>query len=653
MRDSDPWCFMTSYNRLNREYCADSHWLQQEVLREEWGFRGLVVSDWMGTYSTALALNSGMDLEMPGPTRWRGEKLLREIEAGQVTTDILDASVGRVIDLAKKTGRFEDPMEKPEVSEENPDRREFITQLSAEGMVLLKNEDNVLPLSPNATVAVIGHHALNPSIGGGGSAKVLAQHVISPLEGLKAQGVQYRHAPGVPVFGALPHAEPQAISPVQLRWFNGSVVGKNPASQQTIAQAEYMIKEAWPSFLDKDYCTSMSFTLRPTTSGHHIFSVITTGKADVFIDGEKVSHRPQEPILLPESFYFYKAKIERRFTFDMKADQDYKVELQSWATDEDVLSRIGGTMFQGASLRFMEHVDIPGAIRDASAAASSSDVAVVFVGTTNELESEGYDRDTMDLTPDQYDLITAVSASNPRTVVVNLSGSPVTVSPFIDTVSSFVQAWFAGQECGHSIARVLTGQVNPSGRLPMSWPRKNEDNPAYANFPCDDNLDLDYEERLKVGYRHYDDETTPEPQFAFGAGLSYTTFELTDSSKVTSSFGNAQKSDISAQVEVEVTNTGDRDGKQVVQLYVSLPPCDGNPRPVKELKAYKKVFVAVGQIEKAAFILDKYAFSYFDTQANKWKVPQGEFLLHLCFDAAKTQQTLRLENPKAQYWSGV
>ncbi|KAH7471853.1 putative beta-glucosidase I [Fusarium oxysporum f. sp. matthiolae] len=651
MRDSDPWCFMTSYNRLNREYCAESHWLLEQVLRQEWGFGGLVVSDWMGTYSTAQALNAGMDLEMPGPTRWRGHKLLKEIEAGNVTTETLDKSVGRVIELARKTGRFEDPVEKPERSVEDPERLEFITSIAADGMVLLKNDGNVLPLPAKASVAVIGHHALHPSIGGGGSAKVLAQHVISPLDGLKAQGVDCRHAPGVPVFGALPHAEPESISPVQLRWFNSSVVGENLAHEQTIALPEYMIKEAWPAYLNPEYCTSMAFSLTPTTSGKHVFSVIITGKADVLVDGEKVFHRPQEPVLLPESFYFYKAKIERRFTFEMAAGREYKIELHSWATDPDVLSKIGGTMFQGASLRFMEYVDIPGAIRDAAEIAASSDVAVVFVGTTNEIESEGYDRDTMDLTSDQYDLINQVATHSPKTVVVNLSGSPVTVSPFIDQIPCFLQAWFAGQECGHAIARVLTGHVNASGRLPMSWPKRNEDNPAYTNFPCDDNLELNYEERLKVGYRFYDDDTAPKPQFHFGQGLSYTTFELAGQPSVSSLFDSPQATEVC--LKCQVVNTGSRDGKQVVQLYVTPPLCDGNPRPVKDLRAYCKVFVSAGKAVEVTLKLDKYAFSYFDATVDKWKMPQGEFLLHLCFSSAEALQTLTVTNPETQYWSGL
>lgn len=652
MRDSDPWCFMTSYNRLNEEYCADSRWLLEDILRKEWGFSGVVVSDWMGTYSTTKALNSGMDLEMPGPTRWRGQKLLHELEQGNVSTETLDKSVGRVIDLARKTGRFDDPTEAPERSVMDPDRLEFITAAAAESMVLLKNEGSLLPLSSTASVAVIGHHAIHPSIGGGGSAKVLAQEIITPLDSIKARGLDCRYAHGVPVFGALPHAESAITSPVLLRWFNGSAIGQGLAHEQTITQAEYMIKEAWPAYLDAEYCTSMSFVLTPTTSGNHTFSAITTGKADILVDGEVVYHRPQEPVLLPESFYFYKAKIEHRFTHSMTAGQEYKVEMHSWATDKDVLSRIGGTMFQGATLRFMEYVDIPTVIKDAGKVAASSDVAIVFVGTTNELESEGYDRDTMDLTFDQYQLITAVAAQNPRTVVVNLSGSPVTVSPFIDKVPSFLQAWFPGQECGHAISRVLFGDVNPSGRLPMSWPRKNEDNPAYGNFPCNQDLTLNYEERLKVGYRFYDDDASQKPQFSFGSGLSYTTFELKGQPCITPSSISSPESIVT--ISAKVKNTGSMNGKQVVQVYVGLPDCDGmNARPVKELKAYRKVSILAGHTEKLTFELDKYAFSYFDPTAAQWCIPEGEFSIHICFTSAETLRLLTVTCVGKQFWTGL
>ncbi|KAH6661792.1 glycoside hydrolase superfamily [Plectosphaerella plurivora] len=671
MRDSDPWCFMTSYNRVNEEYCADSNRLLNEILRKEWGFSGVVVSDWLGTYSTSLAVKSGLDLEMPGPTRWRGEKLLKELQAGSVTIDDINNSAERVLELARKTGRFQNPAELPEKSVHDASRIEFIANLAAEGIVLLKNDGDVLPLQRDKTVAVIGQFATHPSIGGGGSAKVLAQHIISPQQGLEALGVKCLHSAGVPVYAALPHAEPDVVgpfssvgeiktnatTPVLLEWFNAKVVGERAVHTSAIASAEYMIKEAWPSYLDEDYCTRMSFTLTPKTSGNHVFSVITTGSATVFLDGVEVFHRPQEPVLQPESFYFFKAKIERHFSVSMVQGQTYRVELHAWAAAPEVLARVNGVTFQGASLRFKEFVDVPGAISAAARVAASSDSAIVFVGNTNEIESEGYDRESMDLTSDQYDLVSAVAKANPRTIVVNLSGSPVTVSPFIQKVPTFVQGWFAGQECGYSIARVLTGETNPSGRLPMSWPKRNEDNPAFANFPCDDNDILRYEEKLRVGYRYYDERDAPVPQFPFGFGLSYTTFALTGLEAARTRFGRPE--DIRVELSVRLSNTGSRDGKTVVQIYVGY---DGGkldhphqPRPVKELRAYRKVEVAHLGHEDVEFVLDKYAFSFFDTAAGSWKVQPGTYSIHAAFSAADVVQTVKLSLPPCDmpYWKGT
>lgn len=634
-----------------------------------------MVSDWLGTYSTSLAVKSGLDLEMPGPTRWRGQKLLDEIRAGSISIEEIDTCVGRILDLAKKTKRFDFPDEQPETSVHDSARIEFITKLAAEGIVLLKNDD-VLPLSRDNTVAVIGQFATHPSIGGGGSAKVLAQHVISPMDGLQELGVKCVHSSGVPVYAALPHAErdvvePAAVKgadqlvtvepslslPVLLEWFNGNVVGQNRAHAQVIANAEYMIKEAWPSYLDTDYCTRLTFGLTPKTTGDHVFSVITTGTAGVFIDGVEVYHRPQEPVLQPESFYFFKAKIERRFTIPMVQGQTYQIQLHSWAADPDVLARVGGITFQGSSLRFKEYVDIPAAMSHAAGVAASADSAIVFVGNTNEIESEGYDRDTMDLTKDQYDLILAVAAANPKTTVVNLSGSPVTVAPFIDKVPAFVQGWFGGQEVGHSLARVLLGETNPSGRLPLSWPKSNEDNPAFGNFPCDDNDVLRYEEKLMVGYRYYDAPDAPRPQFPFGFGLSYTTFSLSNLEVTGAHFGLPQ--DIRVKLSLKLSNTGPRDGKTVVQIYVGysdvLLDQPHQTRPLKELRAYRKVELSNGTEKSVDFTLDKYAFSFFDTTVGKWKVQEGSYAIHAAFSSAEilASAEIRVPGSASHHWKGT
>ncbi|KAH6869695.1 glycosyl hydrolase family 3 N terminal domain-containing protein [Thelonectria olida] len=663
-RDSDP-----CYNRVNGDYCAESHRLIEEILRKEWRFSGVVVSDWLGTYSTAKAVNSGLDLEMPGPTRWRGLKLLKEIENASVSIEAVDRSVERILALARKTGRFEDPEETPERSALDHDRMKFITNLAAEGAVLLKNDGGLLPLPPGVRVAVIGHHAANPAIGGGGSAKVLAPHIVSPLDALKKSGLECRHAPGVPVHATVPHFEAVAISaidgaesgqgdqkalPILLQWFNGSIIGQNEVYQQRTAVAEYMIKEAWPEFLDRDYCTRMSFALSPSSSGDHIFSVITTGAARVFVNGKEVYYRAQEPVLQPESFYFYKAKIEHKFRLWMATDQTVKVEIHSWAADADVLARVAGTVFQGSSLRFMEYINIPKAIEDAAVVAAEADVAVVFVGNTNEIESEGYDRETMDLTEDQYSLVSAVAARNPKTVVVNFSGSPVTVAPFIDHIPVFLQAWFAGQECGNSVAKVLTGAINPCGKLPMSWPRKNEDNPAYKNFPCDDNDVLHYEEMLRVGYRFYDEQDTPNPQFHFGYGLSYTTFELFSLKMDSAEFG--EPNDTKVILACEAGNTGSKAGKAVVQIYVSYNGASTgphHPRPPKELKSFKKLHLEPGERRGVEFALDKYAFSFFDAQKGQWKLQGGTYTAHASFSSAEMPLSVELNVPTSHYWNAA
>ncbi|EMD94619.1 glycoside hydrolase family 3 protein [Bipolaris maydis ATCC 48331] len=647
MRESDPWCFMTSYNRLNGEYCADSHRLLETILRKEWGFRGAVVSDWMGTYSTATAIKAGLDLEMPGPTKQRGQKLLDAINCGELELGDIDKCVMRVLELAVKTGCFENPKESPEKSVIDEDRLNFITDVAAEGMVLLKNAGNILPVARSSRIAVIGEFATNPSIGGGGSAKVLAQHIVSPLDGFQLRGINCQYSAGVPVSPTLPHIP--TGSSVHLEWFNGSVIGMNRVHEQDISNAEYMIKEAWPTYLDENYCTLMRFSLTPGSTGDHMFSVITTGEARVFLNGTEIFHRPQEQDLMLESFYFYKSKIERRFSTSMIQGQTYEVEVHSWATDPSVLARINGRMFQGSSLRFREYVDIPKAIEEAADTAANVDYALVFVGNTNEIESEGYDRDTMDLSHDQYRLIAAVTARNPKTVVINFSGSPVTVSPFIEQVPAFLQSWFPGQECGHSVAKVVLGEVNPSGRLPLSWPKKNEDNPAYGNFPCDDNDVLVYEEGLKVGYRYYDDATAPEPQFHFGSGLSYTNFTLSHLQIESKTFKAPE--DVKVKITCDLTNTGPRDGKQVVQIYVG--PRRNTSRPIKELKAFTKVFVKAGTKRSVSVDLTKYAFSSYNTAAGKWQLNAGDYCIYASFSAKIHEQVVQIHVPETQFWTGV
>lgn len=644
---------------------ADSEELLNSILRKEWGFQGLVVSDWMGVYSTGQCLKAGVDLEMPGPTKWRGYKLLRALERGEVTEATIDTSARRVLELAAILGRFEDPDEPPEECVSDTKRDIFIRDSSTAGIVLLKNDNDLLPLPKGSTVAVVGYHAVHPALGGGGSARVDAIHAVSPVEGLKAAGYKVEVCQGVPVYGVLPHADAAVVyesatkmkvsRPVKIEWFNGCTIGENLVFEETRITPEYMIKEKWPSYLDQIYCTRMTFDICPSSSGHHLFSVVSTGPATCYINGELVFERKQETDLKPESFYFFKSQLERRFTYCMEAGKFYTLVLESWSTAQDILHNkdLSGRLFQGSSLRFQEFVNEQERINDACKSAQKSDYAVICVGTTSEFESEGFDRTSMDLTSSQYKQIQAVAAANPRTIVINFSGGPVTLSTVVNQVPALIQAWFPGQECGHSLARIINGDVSPSGRLPFSWPRRDNDNPTFDNFPCDDQNIVRYEENLDVGYRYYDRPQSPEPLFPFGFGLSYTKFQVTDL-KIGRTTFSTQK--VSVEIISNVENVGFRDGAVVLQYYVQMPPeagAGGHPRPVKELKEFQKIHLLVRERREVQATLDKYSISYYDAKKDAWVADSGIYNVYLGFSSQDIAGIVSFNLPERVVWDGL
>ncbi|KAH7367707.1 glycoside hydrolase superfamily [Plectosphaerella cucumerina] len=660
----DPWAFMTSYNRVNGEYVADSKRLVTDVLRGEWGFDGLVISDWMGTYSVGPGIDAGVDIELPGPPRWRTvdavTKLVRE---GSLAEGTIDASVARILDLARRLGRFENPEEPPERAVENAERDKLIRDAGAEGITLLRNDSDVLPFAPGSSVAVIGQHSWSVVLGGGGSARVDALHAVSPVQGFRNTGLPIREARGVPVFGAVPHADPSIVfpsgsetssaTPVRIEWFNSATVGENLAHDELVPQAEYMIKEKWPSYLNVDYTSRITFDLVAPSSGEHIFSVISTGRARLYVDDELLYERPQETKLRPESFYFFKRYLEKRVTRRLEKGRRYAIKLESWACDPEILAGppLFGKMFQGSAVRFHEHIDLDARKSEAAEAARASDYAVVCVGTTNEIESEGFDRETLDLTPEQYDLVDAVAAANPRTVVVNFSGAPVSFSRFAK-VPGLVQAWFPGQETGDSLAAVLTGAVNPSGRLPLSWPEKIEDGSSFGNFPAGDDALLHYSEGLDVGYRWHDRESSPAAQYPFGFGLSYTVFDVSSASVVGA--GTLIGAEGKVSVKAEVTNTGSRTGKTVVQFYVSAPAgIPGRTRPVKELQAFAKVELAAGETKEVVVELDKYAVSYYDEGGSQWAAQAGEYSVLVGLSSVDVRQTVPFTVSESFTWRGL
>ena len=462
VKEEQPWTVMCSYNRVNGAFASENHWLLTEVLRDEWGFEGYVMSDWGAVSDRVKGVEAGLDLEMPSSGGYNDRKIVEAVRAGKLDEKYVDLAVERILNIVF---RYTENA-KPETPWDMEADHLLAADIAADCMVLLKNEDSVLPLSRDDEVAFIGEFAAKPRFQGGGSSHINCFKTTSALEA--AEGLKVTYARG----------------------------------------------------------------------------------------------------------------------YSIEADE---------ATDE--------------------------MIAEAVAAAKKAKTAVVFAGLPDVYESEGYDRSHMRMPECQNALIEAVAAANPNTVVVLHNGSPVEM-PWIGCVKGVVEAYLGGQAVGLATVRVLYGDVNPSGRLPETFPKKLSDNPSYLFYGGEGNV-TEYREGVFVGYRYYDKKEA-EVLFPFGHGLSYTSFAFSDLKLDKTEMDDTD----TLNVSVRVKNTGSRAGKTVVQLYV----CDKQStpiRPIRELKGFEKTALEPGEEKEVRFTLNKRAFAYWNTEIHDWHVETGEFFIEI------------------------
>ncbi|KAF2242788.1 glycoside hydrolase family 3 protein [Trematosphaeria pertusa] len=633
VKEANPWAVMTAYNQIN-EVHADSHpLLLKKVLRGEWGWKGLVMSDWGGTNSTADALNAGLDLEMPGPTRHRSYKVVKDaVKAGEVSEATINDRARNVLELIEKVGGFENPEIPPERSIDNPEHRKLIRDVACQGVVLLKNNDGILPLKKEKIkgkkIALLGL-AKEALIHGGGSASLHSHYRISPWDGLHAaygDSVEFKFAKGAHTYRLLPPlasncTDADGKSGWTLEFF---VQGEKEKPLETIGGH----KEASFSPLGgpgkdsrwKDL--QLSTTFIPAESGSHYLSCSGIGPTVVTINDEVVyeqKHSSEDAMA-----FLFGGNPEEEFKYSFTKGEPYKIRIHSSPPGSGDAKDNGGILegLPGFRMGFIpdkEHDE--DLLSRAVDIAKECDYAIVFTGHTPVWETEGQDQVSFNLPKDgsQDKLVEAVASANTKTIVVNSTGVAV-ASPWISKVSAFIQAWFTGQEAGNAIADVISGAVNPSGRLPISWPKRIEDAPAYGNFPGetkDGQLTVRYDEGVFVGYRHYDRIAQNRVQFPFGFGLSYTTFSLKDGSV-------SQTARDSFKTSVTVTNSGKQAGGTVVQLYVGRAQKSPD-HPIKGLAAFKKVFLDAGKEETVEMPVSLKDFAYFDEAAGEWKVDRGRY----------------------------
>ncbi|KAK7418414.1 hypothetical protein QQZ08_011264 [Neonectria magnoliae] len=663
---AQPRAVMTSYSKVNGCHAAENHHILQEILRDEWKWKGLVMSDWYGTYSTSEAINAGLDLEMPGPTRWRGQALSHAVTANKIKKSTLDERVRNVLKLIKHgLENTSIPPNAPEKQLNTPEHISLLREAAAKSIVLLKNEQSVLPFSPNKSVAVIGPNANIATYCGGGSAGLRAYKAVTPLEGVKSLASDVVFSQGayghqmLPLLGKALRTVDGKHQGFSLRFYNDPPSTKGSAGARPLLE-ERILDDTNTWFVDYEHpdlapiwYAEAEGVLRPETSGEWEFGLSVHGTAELFINGELVVSNVENQ-RLGNSFVGC-GTVEETGSIQLEADKEYRILVQ-WGCSKTSNLKVSGMVdFGQGGLRFSgcPKLDAGAAVQEAVRVAKSVDQVVLCVGTSGEWECEGQDRTTMALPPGTDELVEAVIAANPNTAIVIQSGTPVAM-PWVDRANSVLQAWFGGNEGGNGIADVLFGAVNPAGKLPITMPRRVADNPSALSFRSDNGRVL-YSEDVYVGYRWFD-TLDIAPLFAFGHGLSYTSFELSGvevsqgksqvnghANGLNGSNGHASEETSDAlvvedaeelTVRVQVTNTGSRAGAEVVQVYVK--PAASTPltsstretitRPAKELKGFAKVQVAAGATEAGEVKLDLLrATSYWSEMEDCWRSDAGSY----------------------------
>ena len=604
---------MDSYNFLNGEHATQNSFLNNQVLKKEWGFRGILMSDWVATYDGVAAANGGLDLEMPNGQFMNRESLIPAVREGKVSAATIDDKVRRILRTALEFDLIDRDQTGLDISSYSQHSRATALESAQKSAVLLKNEGNLLPLDAHKLhrIAVIGPNAWPAVVTAGGSADVTAFSPVSILTGLSdalaASNVTVTYNRGL-----------KKLEDV----FGDSVFSTDAEGKQTGLKQE-------------DFASG-DFTAAPdrvsTVSGVNGFGPWREGPPPA-IKGVRWT-----------GYYIPKKSGKQRFILAGMGRDDYKfylnnsLVLEESSPEGQVPHAVDADLPVGqpVAIRLEYKPVIDGltlgfgatAVEDlldpqAAKLAARADVVVLCAGFSPQTEGEGQDR-TWQLPTGQDELIKAVLNANPRTIVLVTSGGGVDANQWIERTPAFLQTWYAGSEGGRAVAQILLGEVNPGGKLPISYERHLEDNPTFKYYyAIPGTKDIHYDEGIFVGYRHYDRSET-KPLFPFGFGLSYTTFAFNNLS-VTPAEANAKGP---VTVSFDVRNTGARAGAEVAQVYVGDPSASV-ARPAKELKGFVRVELKPGETERVSVVLDQRALAYWDVTSKSWKVDPGKFTVYV------------------------
>ncbi|MFG2720988.1 glycoside hydrolase family 3 protein [Streptomyces sp. NPDC048416] len=625
VENAHPWGIMSAYNQVNGVTMTEHRHLQNEVLRGAWGFDGVIVSDWMAARSTVGDILGGLDVAMPGPRTVYGDALAAAVRRGEVEEAVLDDAVRNVLRLAARVGVL-DGVE-PAVTElpAHLDGQALAREIARRAFVLVRNEGDTLPMDPARVreVALIGAAARDARVLGGGSATVFPERVVSPLDGLAAalpEGA-LTYTVGADPSDELAPADRGFELRAVCRDADGNVLGTGSLPS---GQVQW-IGDDLPAGVTHErlHCVEVTGTFTPRESGEHTFGTRGTGAFTLTVDGRALWEGAQAPSGGADPFEaFFGAPAERG---RVHLAEGVPVEVSLLHTvHRSADAPLTAVMFSLTHLGPRRDADE--LIAEAVEAARSADLAVVMVATTDRVESEGFDRRDLRLPGRQDDLVRAVAAANPRTVVVVNSGSPVEL-PWREDVAAVLLSWFPGQEGGAALADVLLGHAEPGGRLPTTWPARLADAPVTEVQPVAGQLA--YAEGLFVGYRAYDRDGVT-PAYSFGHGLGYTSWEY-ESLEVTP-----------AHAKVRIRNTGARAGRESVQIYLA-PVADAVERPRRWLAGFASVEAAAGATAEVEIPLRGRAFEIWDEAAGGFRFVPGPYEVRACHSLGDVRLRVTLE----------
>jgi beta-glucosidase len=599
---------MDAYNLVNGVYMTANNHLNNEILKKEWGFNGIVMSDWGATHDGVAAANGGLDLEMPSPSFMNREALLPALKDGRISIETIDDKVRRILRKAIEFGFFDGQQADTGIPFYRQEGRQVALEEARGGMVLLKNAGNLLPLDESKlkTVAVIGPDAYPAVISGAGSAETKPFNAVSYLEGISNRlgtKVKVLYDVDVPVLDPVFEnsdfvTAPGGESGLKGEYFDNEDLKGSPVLVRTDRHVHFDWGEGSfaPGQPVDHFAIRWTGYFIPKESGDYQFFTSADDGVRLYIDDERTIDD-----WLPHS------QTLDTCSKHLEGGKAYKIRLEYFDSVSTAIVGFGVT-------RADSYVG-----NKTKALAAKADAVIICVGFDDKTEGEGFDR-RFQLPGGQDELIRQISAVNKNTIVVITAGGNVDMTQWIDKVPALLDAWYPGQEGGTALTQILFGDYSPSGKLPASFERRWEDNPAFHSYyPAKGESRVQYSEGVFVGYRHYDRSAT-KPLFPFGFGLSYTTFTYSNVS-VTPASGNL---DQPVTVSFEVKNVGRREGAEVAEVYVGDPHAS-IPRPVKELKGFAKLSLKPGESKQVSIHLDRRAFSFYDVGQKNWNTEPGLF----------------------------